>query len=281
MKLKRYHLEQIVRLALKEDIGKGDITTELVIPEAATGNALIISKEPGVLAGGSVANAVFKTISPESKFVQRVKDGETFKKGATLFEIHGPIHAILKCERTALNFLQRLSGIATLTYKFVNKVKGTKVKILDTRKTTPGLRELEKYAVRCGGGYNHRFGLWDMILIKDNHIRAAGGIKEAISKIKNQISKIKVEIEVKNLSEFKEAITYPVDMIMLDNMPIKEMREAVKLAKKRKSKIELEASGGINLNNVREIAKTGVDYISVGKITRSAPSIDMSLEIVK
>ena len=278
---------QLIMSALQEDVRKGDITTNLIIPQNTKGKGIIIAKEDGVLAGIKIVEQVFKILDPKIKFKYLVNDGESFKKGATICRFEGKLSAILTGERTALNFLARLSGIATLTSKFVEKVKGTKVKILDTRKTTPLLRELEKYAVKCGGGHNHRMGLWDMILIKDNHIKAAGGIKEAMSKIKYQNSNTKIEIEVKNLRELDEALKCPIDIIMLDNMSIKEIkscRDTIYRVRRNVGTnsiraIKIEVSGGVNLNNVCQIAKTGVDYISVGALTHSAPGIDFSLGI--
>ena len=238
------------------------------------------------MAGSDVACEVFKFLDPDIKFVRVIKDGAKFKSGEVLFKITGKLSAILTGERTALNFLQHLSGIATLTNKFVEKIAGTSAKILDTRKTTPGLRELEKHAVKCGGGENHRMGLWNMILIKDNHIKVVGGIREVISKIipQNAGQKSRIEIEIKDLGELKEALQYPIDRVMLDNMGIPQIKEAVKIVKSRIPNTEhrtpkIEVSGGVNLNNVREIAETGIDYISVGALTHSAPAIDMSLEI--
>ncbi|MBI4723346.1 MAG: carboxylating nicotinate-nucleotide diphosphorylase [Candidatus Stahlbacteria bacterium] len=272
-------LKRIVKLALLEDIGKGDITTTALIPSTLKGNAVIIAKEEGVLAGGNVAYEVFRSLDTEIRFEQVVPDGSKFKFGSILFNIEGKIAAMITGERTALNFLQHLSGVATLTSKFVEKVAGTGVKIIDTRKTIPGLRGLEKYAVKCGGGENHRMGLWDMILIKDNHIMAAGGIKEAISKCKMQNAKCKTEVEVKSLDELDEVIKYPIDRVMLDNMSITQIKEAVKKCKMQNAKCKIEVSGGVNLDNVREIAEAGVGYISVGALTHSAPAIDISLKV--
>lgn len=234
-----------------------------------------------MLAGGEVAKETFKFLDPGIEFTQVVMERDKFKVGNVLFEVEGRLSAILTAERTALNFLQHLCGVATLTNKFVEKVRGTGVKILDTRKTTPGLRELEKYAVRCGGGENHRMGLWDMILIKGNHIKAVGGIGEAIEKLKVKSEKLKVEVEVKDLEELGQAIKYPIDRVMLDNMSIEEIREAVKKCQIQNPKCKIEVSGRVNLENVKEIAETGVDYISVGALTHSAPSIDMSLKVLK
>ncbi len=273
-------IKRSVKRALREDIGGGDVTTELIIPPNSKGRAAIKAKESGILAGGEVAQAVFTTLDTDIKFTQLIKDGEKFARGVVLFELEGNLRTILKGERVALNFLQRLSGIATLTNKFVERVSGTGVKILDTRKTTPGLRELEKYAVRCGGGENHRMGLSDMILIKDNHIKAVGGIREAIAKCKMQNAKYKIEVEVKNLEELDVVLDYPVNRIMLDNMSIDEIKEAIAKCKMLTAKCCLEVSGGVSLENVREIAETGVDYISVGALTHSVSSIDISLMVL-
>ncbi|MDD5530632.1 MAG: carboxylating nicotinate-nucleotide diphosphorylase [bacterium] len=276
------NLNPMIKIALQEDLGSGDVTTELTVSPNIKGKAIITAKENGVMAGGIVVEKIFKTIDKNIKYKQFVSEGAKFKKGEDVCKIEGKLSSILHGERTALNFLSILSGIASLTNKFVEKVKPTRVKILDTRKTLPGLRELSKYAVKCGGGKNHRKGLWDMILIKDNHIEASGGIQKAIYKIQDtrcKIQGLKTEIEVKNLSELKIALGSKIDRIMLDNMDVKGMREAVKLARKLTPKIELEASGGVNLDNVYDIAKTGVDYISVGAITHSAKAIDFSLNV--
>lgn len=273
-------LKRLVERALREDIGGGDVTTELIIPPNSKGRAVIKAKESGILAGGEVAQVVFTTLDPDINFTQLIKDGKKFARGVVLFELEGKLSTILKGERVALNFLQRLSGIATLTNKFVERVSGTGVKILDTRKTTPGLRELEKYAVRCGGGENHRMGLSDMILIKDNHIKAVGGIREAIAQVIRHKPQGKVEVEVKNLEELEIVLDYPVDRIMLDNMSIDEIKEAVASCEMQDAKCKIEVSGGVSLDNVCEIAETGVDYISVGALTHSVSSIDMSLMVL-
>ncbi|HID92833.1 MAG TPA: carboxylating nicotinate-nucleotide diphosphorylase [bacterium (Candidatus Stahlbacteria)] len=274
-------LSAIVKRALKEDIGKGDVTTNSVIPKDSKGKAVIVAKKDGVLAGMDVACEVFKILDPQIKFNKFLNDGDKFKNGMKLLEIYGSLRAILTGERTALNFLTHLSGIATLTSHFVEKVRGTKAKILDTRKTIPGLRELAKYAVKMGGGENHRFGLHDAVLIKDNHIAVAGGIREAVerlrkSSIDSRFSSF-IEVEVENLFQLKEALSCDVDRIMLDNMNVEDIKKAVEITNGR---AELEVSGGVNLDNVRKIAETGVDYISVGSITHSAKSIDMSLEVL-
>lgn len=274
--MRRYSInpvEAIVKRALREDIGKGDITTNLLIPKGVKTEARIIAKEKGILAGLKVARLVFKTLDKEVRFSSHLRDGDEVYPGEVIAILYGEARALLMGERTALNFLQRLSGIATLTRKFVERCKGTGVKILDTRKTTPGLRSLEKYAVRVGGGKNHRMGLYDMILIKDNHIIMTGGIDKAIKRVRG---KRKVEVEVKNLKEFREALRLKVKRIMLDNMGVREVKKAVEIAKGR---MKLEVSGGINLKNVRKFAETGVDYISVGALTHSAKALDISMEI--
>ena len=271
-------LNSIIIHALKEDIGKGDITTRLTVPANLKTTAHIIAKQNGILAGSEVVQQVFKILNPKVNISFRIKDGAKFNTGVIIAKLTGNARALLTGERTALNVLCRLSGIATLTRKFVDKISGTKAKIYDTRKTTPNLRFLEKYAVRMGGGTNHRFGLFDMILIKDNHIQAAGSITNAIMRTRKNNSKMLIEVETKNLSEVKESLQLEVPIIMFDNMNLKQIREAVKLAK---GKAKLEVSGGVNLRNVRKIAETGVDYISVGALTHSAPTIDMSMEIRK
>lgn len=272
-----YQITSIITRALEEDIGPGDITTSTIIPEDLEARGLIYAKEDLVLAGINVASECFRILDPEIKFKRKFKDGDSVRNGKVIAEIKGNARDIVMAERVALNFLQRLSGIATLTSKFVEKVKDLKVKIIDTRKTTPGLRVLEKYAVKIGGGFNHRFGLYDAVLIKDNHIALSGSIIKAVEKVKKEISHTaKVEVEAKNLEEVKEAIRAGADIIMLDNMDLDMMKIAVKLIKNR---VLIEASGNINLENVREIAKTGVDLISIGALTHSAPAVDISLEV--
>lgn len=264
--------------ALKEDIGSGDITSRTIIPKGQKAKARIIAKEAGIVAGLLVARDVFRTLDRSLRFSPKVKDGMKVKKGTVIAEVSGNARAILAGERVALNFLQHLSGIATLTNKFVARVKGKgiRVKVLDTRKTIPGLRVLEKYAVKIGGGQNHRMGLYDAILIKDNHIKLAGGLRKALKGPRR--TKRTIEIEARTMTEVRKAIESKVDRILLDNMNIKTLRQAVKLC--QKVGIKTEASGGINLNNVRAIAKTGVDYISIGALTHSAPALDISLKIL-
>ncbi len=264
----------IFKKALAEDIGKKDITTASLIPKRKKISAVILAKEKqAVICGLSVAGDVFKLQDKQITFKSRFKDGQLIKKSDNVAEIFGPAHSILTAERVALNFLSLLSGIATKTRKFVDKIRPYKVKIMDTRKTYPGLRGLEKYAVRIGGGYNHRFKLDEMFLIKDNHLKIIGGI----DKLRGFAKRYKVEIEVKNLREFKTALRLNPDIIMLDNMKATDMKKAARLRKATKPK--LEASGNISLNNVREIAATGVDFISVGELTHSTQAVDFSLKV--
>lgn len=269
----REEIKNLIEMALKEDIRSHDITTEAVLPSDLKTRAFIFAKERGLICGLEIARMVFKTLEPKIVFKKLVKEGERMKLGQRIVEISGPAGKILSAERTALNFLQRLSGIATLTQEFVKKVKPYKVKILDTRKTSPGLRILEKYAVRVGGGKNHRFGLWDGILIKGNHIDLIG-LKEAVKRAR-KLGK-KVEVETRNLKEVEEALESGADIIMLENMGLETIKEGVRLIGKRAT---IEVSGGVNLENVREIARTGVDWISIGRLTHSVKSLDLSLKI--
>lgn len=275
------HINSLVKLALSEDIGKGDITSKALIKDDMIGKAVIIAKKDGIIAGLDVAKTVFKMVDHKAIFQPSKKDSERVKTGDKIASIRGKVTSLLSAERTALNFLQRLSGIATLTSKYVEQVKGTKTKILDTRKTTPGLRILEKYAVKMGGGTNHRMGLYDMILIKENHIKAAGGIGEAIRKARSRIKKTKIEVEVSNLREVIEAVVSSPNWIMLDNMNPREMKKAVSVIRSENPGIKIEASGGVSLKNVRKIALTGVDFISVGALTHSASALDLSLILVE
>lgn len=268
----------VIQSALQEDIGYGDITTSLLIPEGNKSKAHFIANERFVLAGLPFSLKVFYILDPSIVSKIYYRDGTRVKKGDVITEISGRTHNILKGERVSLNILQRLSGIATLTSIYVEKIKGSKAKIVDTRKTTPCLRFMEKYAVRVGGGYNHRFGLFDGILIKDNHIKAAGSIKKAVKAAKKGHHLLRIEVEVKNLRELREAIEAGGDIIMLDNMTVKEMKEAVKIAG---GKALLEASGNIKPENVREVAETGVDLISVGALTHSSSAVDIGLKIVE
>jgi nicotinate-nucleotide pyrophosphorylase (carboxylating) len=275
---------ELVRQALTEDLGSGDITTEALIGKDQTCAAVIRAKENGVICGLEVAAEVFRQLESRVRLIAKVREGRQVKKGQVIATLAGPARAILTGERTALNFLQHLSGIATLTRKYKLKMKNEKLKIkvelLDTRKTIPGLRLLEKYAVKCGGGTNHRIGLYDAVLIKDNHIKLAGGVGGAIKNVKLKMKNEgkSIEIETKTLAEVKEAVELKVDRILLDNMDVKTLRQAVAICKK--AGIKTEASGGVNLKTVAAIAKTGVDYISVGALTHSAPALDISLEIL-
>jgi nicotinate-nucleotide pyrophosphorylase (carboxylating) len=271
------HIKNLIDLALSEDIGTGDITSQTLIPGSLTGKAIIVAKQEGIVAGLEVAKRVFQSVDAGIAFKYHVKDGDRVKAQEKVASIQGKVRSILTAERTALNFLQRLSGIASLTAKYVERVKGTKAKILDTRKTTPGMRILEKYAVRMGGGENHRMGLSDMILIKENHIKAAGGISKAVKKAKRKCGKRKIEVEVRDFKEVTEAASTATDWIMLDNMTVREMKKAVDLISSANRKIKIEASGGVTLKNVRDTALTGVNYISVGALTHSAPALDLSL----
>lgn len=272
--------EVIVRQALAEDICSGDITTEAIIPSDLTLKGDFIAKQSGILAGLEVARLAFTLLDKRVLLSPALVDGEPITVGQVFASVQGPARALLSGERVALNFLQHLSGIATLTHQFVKAVEGSRAVILDTRKTTPNLRTLEKWAVRLGGGQNHRFGLYDRVLIKDNHISAAGGITEAIRRVRSTFdvrhSTFIVEVEVRNLTELQEVLRLQVDRILLDNMNIDKLREAVQLTKGR---IPLEASGNVTLANVGAIAKTGIDFISIGALTHSAPALDMSLKI--
>jgi nicotinate-nucleotide pyrophosphorylase (carboxylating) len=271
-------LTPIILNALKEDIGEEDWTSFWLIPQDKKIEAKIIAKESGVIAGLEVAKVILNILDKENniKFEQLVKDGTRINKGKVVAQIFGSARLILKAERTILNFLQRMSGIATLTRQFVIKVKDTKVVILDTRKTAPGLRLLDKWAVKLGGGKNHRFGLFDMILIKNNHLKIIGKPAKAILLVKEKNKKnLEVEIEVKDLNQLKQVLKMEVKRILLDNMSIKQIKEAVKLTD---GKAKLEVSGGVNLDNVYQIAQTGVDYISVGALTHSPKALDISIE---
>jgi nicotinate-nucleotide pyrophosphorylase (carboxylating) len=277
MESKDSHIKNLIDLALSEDIGTGDMTSQNLIPASLTGKAVIIAKQKGTIAGLEVAKKVFQSVDSGIVFKYLKKDGDRVKAKDKIALIQGKVRSILTAERTALNFLQRLSGIASLTAKYVEKIKGMKTKILDTRKTTPGMRILEKYAVKMGGGENHRMGLYDMILIKGNHIKATGGISKAVKKAKRKCGKIKIEVEVRDFKEAIEASLTDADWIMLDNMNVREMGKTVSLIRSANRKIKIEASGGVTLKNVRDIALTGVDYISVGALTHSAPALDLSL----
>ncbi len=270
-------IRNIVIRAIQEDIWTGDITTDCVVKEDKEAIGKIIFKEEGVLAGLPVARMVFKEIDSDLKFNALIEEGETINADRVVAKVAGRTKSILKGERVALNFLQRLSGIATQTKRYVDGVEEFDVKIVDTRKTTPNLRILEKYAVRKGGGNNHRMGLYDVILIKDNHIRSAGGIKEAIQRTKDQYATM-IEVEVETIEDVNRALDAGADIIMLDNMDIPSMKKAVNLISER---AKIEASGGITLKNIKEVASTGVDVISVGALTHQISSLDISLDLAQ
>ena len=267
--------------ALNEDIGNGDITTGFIIPVNHVSEAIILAKEDFILSGLRFAKEVFNITDSAILFKESMPDGNLVKQGEVIATLKGPTAGLLTGERLALNILQRLSGISTLTRSFVNLIKDTGARIVDTRKTTPNMRYLEKYAVRAGGGHNHRFGLYDGILIKDNHIMAAGGIKNAVESVRKKAHHLmKIEVEVKNIEELTEALHTGVDIIMLDNMSVELMKEAVRITHKHSPPPLIEASGGVNINTVREIALTGVDLISIGALTHSASSVDISMKII-
>jgi nicotinate-nucleotide pyrophosphorylase (carboxylating) len=273
---------RMIENALFEDIGFGDITSESLIGEDQLGSAEFIAKESGIVSGMDVAKVIYGIVDGQVTFEQSVMDGALVERGVSLGRIHGPVRSILTGERVALNFLQRMSGIATLTHKFVHAVAGTKAKITDTRKTVPGLRVLDKKAVLDGGGVNHRFALDSMVLIKDNHITAAGGIDVAIERcrlyLRSQNIDLKIEVETTTLDQVRKVLEIGgVNRIMLDNYPLDMMKEAVRMIDGR---FEVEASGGVTLQSVRPIAETGVDYISVGALTHSPKAMDISLEYI-
>jgi len=271
---------ELVRRALAEDIGAGDVTTLATVPADATAQALMVAREALVVCGLPLAEAVFKEVSAQIEIERQAQDGQHAAKGQTLLRLRGPAGAMLTAERVALNFVQRLSGVATLTARFVAAVAGTRAKILDTRKTTPGLRQLEKYAVACGGGTNHRVGLFDRVLIKDNHLAALrfeppNAIEAAVRRARDKYPKLTVEVEADTLEQVEQALLARADVILLDNMSNEDMRSAVWLVNGRAL---TEASGGVNLTTVRAIAETGVDFISVGALTHSARAFDIALD---
>lgn len=282
MNLDLNYLKKIFELAVEEDIQSGDITTQAIFKNYKNVRGDLLCKEDGIIAGLSVIHLIVENFINGIEFYSNYEDGNEIKSGQFIGTFNGDVREILKYERVLLNFLQRMSGVATLTNKFVQRVKGTKAKILDTRKTIPGWRYLDKLAVKIGGGENHRFGLYDMFLIKDNHIFAAGGIKQAIQLCKEfnrqTGNQFKIEVEVKNLLELKEAIEEGVDRVMLDNFSLESIKDAVKLVN---GKVEIEVSGGVNLDTVRDIAECGVDFISIGALTHSAKALDISLEIIE
>lgn len=270
-------IKPVIEYALKEDIGSGDITTDSIIHGELIAHATMTAKASGIIAGLPVAEFVFRSLNPDIVWNPFVKDGDKIRKGDTIVEIKGSYRALLTGERVALNFLQRMSGIATMTSNYVEAVKEFKTEILDTRKTVPGLRILDKYSVKTGGGTNHRIGLYDMVLIKDNHIKVAGGITNAVDQVrKNSPELIKIEVETTTLEEVREALGKKVDMIMLDNMSTDIMKEAVKIINGR---TKVEASGNMTIDRLKEVAATGVDYISIGALTHSVTAMDISMNI--
>ena len=271
-------ISQYISRALEEDIGSGDVTTDTIVPANASLRGRIVAKENGVVAGLEIARQVMLSLDQSVNFVAKVEDGTTVERGTVLADLDGPARALLTGERSALNFLGRMSGIATLTRKFVDAVSSTKAVILDTRKTAPGLRLTDKLAVRLGGGQNHRTGLFDMVLIKDNHIDFAGSITAAVERVRASGTKLEIEVETRTLDNVREALSLGVERILLDNMSTDTMREAVAICDGR---AKLEASGNVTLDNVLEVAGTGVDYISVGALTHSPKVFDVSLEFVE
>jgi nicotinate-nucleotide pyrophosphorylase (carboxylating) len=280
VELTNAEIRQAVRAALAEDLGSGDVTTLATVPKKATSVALMRAREPLTVAGIAFAAAAFRQLSPKIKIENLMRDGQRAQPGETLLKISGPSHALLSAERVALNFVQRLSGVATATAQFVDAIRGTSAKILDTRKTTPGWRRFEKYAVACGGGQNHRIGLFDLVLIKDNHLVALreekpNAIAAAVARARKKFPKLKVEVEADTLEQVGQAAAAGADIILLDNMAPAQLRQAVKIVSGR---AKTEASGGVNLKTIPAIAKTGVDFISVGAITHSAHAVDIGLD---
>lgn len=281
--MKQELIQELIKLAFKEDIADGDHTTLSTIPATAMGKVQLIIKENGVLAGVEVAKQIFHTFDPDLKITVFINDGFDVKYGDIAFTVEGKVQSLLQTERLVLNVMQRMSGIATTTRKYVEQLEGTNTRILDTRKTTPGMRMLEKEAVKIGGGTNHRIGLFDMILLKDNHVDFAGGIENAIQRSKEYLKEkgknLPIEIEVRNFEELNEALSVGgIDRIMLDNFNVEDTRKAVELVN---GKYEIESSGGITFDTIRNYAETGVDFISVGALTHSVKSLDMSLKAVE
>lgn len=280
MDIPQIQYESLVRAALTEDIGPGDITTTLCIPAGTRATATVLAKQPGVIAGLAVGELAFRLLDPDADWQAYVQDGDRVGEGRTpLATVTGDARALLTAERVALNFMQRLSGIATMTARYVELVKGMNARIVDTRKTTPGLRMLEKYAVRAGGGFNHRLGLYDCVLIKDNHIKAAGGIGNAVRGARAQVPHtMKIEVEASTLGQVNEALAVGADIILLDNMDTETMRRAVAAISGRAIS---EASGGLTEARIAEVAATGVNVLSVGALTHSAPALDISLDFAE
>lgn len=280
MKTKEQLIDELIDLAFAEDIGDGDNTTLCCIPDTAMGKSRLLIKEPGILAGVEIARKIFHRFDPDLKMTVYIEDGTAVKPGDVAFVVEGRVQSLLQTERLMLNVMQRMSGIATMTHRYVKKLEGLHTRILDTRKTTPGMRMLEKEAVKIGGGVNHRIGLFDMILLKDNHVDFAGGIENAISRchdyLKAKGKDLKIEIEVRNLDELKEVMRVGgVDRIMLDNFSPELTKEAVKIVG---GKYEIESSGGITFDTIRDYAESGVDFVSVGALTHSVKGLDMSFK---
>lgn len=271
-------MEERIRFALQEDVGSGDATTDAIIPAEERLHGHVIAKQDGVISGLDVTKFVYRVVDPTIECKLTVKDGQIVEKGCELMVLTGPARSLLTGERTALNFLGRMSGISTLTRQYVNAVKGTKARILDTRKTAPGLRAFDKMAVRLGGGYNHRIGLYDMILIKDNHIDFAGSIKNAVGLARAVNTGLEIEVETRTLADVRTALDLKVKRILLDNMSCEMMRAAVEMTQ---GQALLEASGNITLKNVRQVAETGVDYISIGALTHSVTVFDVSFDYLE
>lgn len=278
-------IEQLIDLAFAEDIRDGDHTTLSIIPASEYGRQQLIIKEEGIIAGVEIARMVFERFDPALEMKVFIEDGSHVKPGDIVFEVYGPVRSLLQTERTMLNIMQRMSGIATVTAKYQAELNGLKTKVLDTRKTTPGMRLLEKMAVKIGGGSNHRIGLFDMILIKDNHVDFAGGIPQAVASVREYLRRnhknLKIEQEVRNTEEIRQAIDAGVDRIMLDNFSPENTRSAVELIRSLNPAIEIESSGGITIENLRKYGECGVDFISVGALTHSVKSLDMSFKAVK
>lgn len=278
-------IDELIDLAFAEDIGDGDHTTLSTIPASEYGAQQLIIKEEGILAGVDIARRVFERFDPELEMDVKIEDGSHVKPGDVAFIVKGPVRSLLQTERTMLNIMQRMSGIATTTARYQSELKGLKTKVLDTRKTTPGMRLLEKEAVKIGGGMNHRIGLFDMILIKDNHTDFAGGIPQAVASVREYLrrnnKKLKIEQEVRNVEEILQALDAKVDRIMLDNMTPAQTKKAVEIIREKDPNVEIESSGGITLNNLRQYGEAGVDFISVGALTHSVKGLDMSFKAVK
>jgi nicotinate-nucleotide pyrophosphorylase (carboxylating) len=274
--MKPQDMDAAIRAALAEDIPRGDVTSESVIPPDSVSRAVLTAKGEGILAGLPVAERVFRLLDPGVEFTALCRDGDAVAPGTRLARLRGPSIVLLKGERTALNFLQRLSGIASLTHRYAQELRGTRARLLDTRKTTPGLRVFEKYAVTVGGGRNHRFSLSDMVMLKDNHLRLVGSVSEAVRRARRAVGEgMRIEVEASSLEELREAVEGGADMVMLDNMTLDEMRRAVAWVDGR---VSLEVSGNVDLGGIRRIAELGVDYISVGRLTHSYSSLDISME---